>query len=313
MPEKITLSLTENALDFLQCAVAYVNIKDEHDRCIKYGILHLCDGIELLLKCRLHLEHWSLIVANVDRTSSKDLETGDFISVSWQNAISRVEKVVGSDFKKTDKALLGHLRRLRNRIQHFDIDLPKDVAVSVLAQGIHFATNFVEEHLQGQEGHDDFADDIHELHSELAKFSEFVKCRMEGLSNKIEEINQWSRVVPCSKCRQVAMWADSEKATCLFCGYSDDGDYVAEEWVMEFLGVRYKELDTGCIETCPECGAYSCVDVGTIDEGSGSEYFCFSCGVTGQYDHCVICNGLFNASEDVSTCSTCFNRFMDKD
>ncbi len=314
MSEQVKFSLAENALDFLLSAVAYVKVKDEHERSIKYTVLHLCDGIELLLKCRLNSEHWSLVLANMDRTSLEDLESGDFISVDWHNAISRVEKVTGEKFSSEERTLLGHLRRLRNRIQHFDVDVPQNVAVSLLAQGLHFATGFVEKHLLGGEGFEEAQESLHEIRRDLAEFHEFVKCRMGTLADKVAEIEKWSRVVPCPMCRQHALGADAEVATCLFCGYSEDGESAAAEWVLEFTGIRHKELSaTDAISNCPECSCWSCVQLGLWEGEGGDEYFCFSCGGVGRYDTCCACGGLFAPANGEATCGDCFRQMMEGD
>lgn len=56
------LSILENAFDYLFDAVKQLQAKRPSKRRIKYGIVHLSSGIELLIKKRLMDEHWSLIL-----------------------------------------------------------------------------------------------------------------------------------------------------------------------------------------------------------------------------------------------------------
>lgn len=70
--ETITFGLLENGLDFVKSAVNYlVGYREKSD--LKYGILHLSAGIELILKYRLSKEHWSLVFQNFDKVSKPKL------------------------------------------------------------------------------------------------------------------------------------------------------------------------------------------------------------------------------------------------
>lgn len=124
-------------------ASAHASDLDQHDRRYKYALLHLSDGIELLLKCRLQSEHWSLVVADIDKTTYESFSIGDFKSVAWQEIIWRLEQS-GAGLGKDDKSLLEHLRKLRNRIQHFNVHIDPNEVNSTLAYGLNFATRFIE-------------------------------------------------------------------------------------------------------------------------------------------------------------------------
>ena len=56
----IRLDLFENGLDFIDNSLDQIlNLTDHHK--LKYSILHLSAGIELVLKEILQREHWSLL------------------------------------------------------------------------------------------------------------------------------------------------------------------------------------------------------------------------------------------------------------
>jgi hypothetical protein len=303
IPDKITFSLVVNALDFLQSAVEYVKIKDEHQRYIKYGLLHLCDGIELLLKCRLDAEHWSLVVADLDKTSPKDIQSGEFKSVAWQEAIARVEKCIGRELSKTDKSLLDHLRKLRNRIQHFKFDVSRDECISILAEGLHFATEFIENYL----AHEELEAELAHIRKDLAEFREFVELRWKTIQAEFDESTAITRAVLCPRCRQDALIADGGESHCRFCGYKAPGEEAADDWVTEYGDHRSMkdEMISPSIEDCPECALIAFVDVGTMSDSENvPEYLCFACGSYGPYERCDRCNGLFlPSSDDDATCS----------
>ena len=58
--EQLQLTLLDNALDFLLSAAEAVR-RDEGHRSLKEAVLHLANGVELMVKARLAREHWSLI------------------------------------------------------------------------------------------------------------------------------------------------------------------------------------------------------------------------------------------------------------
>ena len=67
--EQLQLTLLDNALDFLLSAAEAVN-RDEGPRSLKEAVLHLGNGVELLVKARIAREHWSLIFADVDKANT---------------------------------------------------------------------------------------------------------------------------------------------------------------------------------------------------------------------------------------------------
>jgi hypothetical protein len=106
-------SLTRNAFDFLGRGIA------EFDKAPKYSVIHFCSAVEMLLKARLMEEHWSLIVAKPDQANLAKFMAGDFISVTLEDARTRIRDVagedIGDDAYKSFRALANH----RNKMVHF--------------------------------------------------------------------------------------------------------------------------------------------------------------------------------------------------
>jgi hypothetical protein len=71
-PEDFFDSVVDNAIDFLRQAL------DELETKPKYSVIHFCASIELFLKARLMLEHWSLISEEPQKQISQNLEPATF-------------------------------------------------------------------------------------------------------------------------------------------------------------------------------------------------------------------------------------------
>ena len=82
MPKRVDLSPLENGLDYLRSVVDAL-AGDPTTRDLKYAVLHLAAGIEVLAKYRLHCEHWTLVVSKLDdpKIDRAAFERGDFTSV----------------------------------------------------------------------------------------------------------------------------------------------------------------------------------------------------------------------------------------
>ena len=82
------LSLLDNGLDYF--LVAAESAGAEAPQNLKYAMLHLVDGVELLLKARLAQEHWSLLFDQTNKASQEKLRQGDFKSVDFEEAYRRL-------------------------------------------------------------------------------------------------------------------------------------------------------------------------------------------------------------------------------
>lgn len=86
----MNITLVENALDFILSAVEWA--KGDDVRSLKYAILHLSDGVELILKEKLRRDHWSLLFADVDKANENALKTGDFKSVDFASGVYKASQ-----------------------------------------------------------------------------------------------------------------------------------------------------------------------------------------------------------------------------
>lgn len=90
-------------------------------------------GLEVMLKTRLAIEHWTLLFEDPARAKLSELKSGEFVSVSASKMVSRLNNVASLDLKHKapDKVF-----KLRNRVVHFAP--PSDLAFRELE---HFRTN----------------------------------------------------------------------------------------------------------------------------------------------------------------------------
>ena len=111
--EEILERLVENGLDFLNKAV------DELDVHPKFSIIHFYSAVELFLKARLMEEHWSLVIAKRKEPEWKKFISGDFESVSLDDAAMRLDKIVRSQLTPMELKSFRNIKNHRNKVVHF--------------------------------------------------------------------------------------------------------------------------------------------------------------------------------------------------
>ena len=89
--DDIQLSMLENGLDFILSGLKYIgNPTSKFD--LKYAVLHLSSGIELVLKDRLRREDWTQIFVKPEQATEEKLKSGNFKSVNLYQCLERLEK-----------------------------------------------------------------------------------------------------------------------------------------------------------------------------------------------------------------------------
>ena len=87
----------ENGLDYLYDVVrSLVTDKGQlpDPRTLKYVVLHLQAGVEVLLKVRLQSEHWSLVFKKPENVSSARFGSG-LESCTTDDALTRLKQIAG--------------------------------------------------------------------------------------------------------------------------------------------------------------------------------------------------------------------------
>ena len=280
----LKMNLIENAFDYLLSAEKYANDRSVGSR--KYGILHLVNGIELLLKARLQKEHWSILFSDIDRASADKFNTGDFVSVDFGTAINRLEEICGVKIDANDREKLGQLRILRNRIQHFAFSLEQKTLLSLLGYGFSFSIRFARSELESLLDKNS-KESLQNISVALSRFEEFYKNRIADIT---PELRIAKTLRGCPHCWAEALVLGNGSPKCLFCGYSDTPDNVLEE------------VGTEAVDLCPSCSGPCNME---FLDAAGSRWVCYSCGEIDDYDFCEDCGRLFKNRSPDYICSDC--------
>ncbi|MDO8612405.1 MAG: hypothetical protein Q7R32_06230 [Dehalococcoidia bacterium] len=257
MSDRLSLDLFDNALDFLVSSSGHALSDSQSDW--KYALLHLAAAVELLLKTRLEQEHWSLLFADVDKADLTKLHSGDFKSIDFEGACARLAKIASVSIDEADLQHLDQLRKLRNRVQHFEIHVELEQIKSLLDRGINFFVGFMQENLPDRlAAHDPR---FERIYGHLRELESFVETRLESIDH---ELKRAPDLVECGWCWQETLILGSGDPRCAFCGFT----MPASEYV-EYLG----EGSTG--GECLVCGEQTLSFVLVHNEFG--------------YDHCVSC------------------------
>ena len=293
--ENLQRSLLENAHDFLLSAAESVR-RDEGPRSLKECVLHLANGVELLVKAKLVGEHWSLIFSNINQATIKDLAKAEFNSVDFPTAVKRLEQIAEVTIDKTVLLHVDNLRKLRNQITHFTADLDSAQTKSLVAKSMTFCVEFCEQ--QGMVA-PDLTGKIGEIHVNLTELQEFVDARMKSISEEWEGALIWE----CPECWQEALVIDGGEVECKYCNRTAEP---------RDLAARHSE---GGLEDCPECGEEMTFAFLLYNNDAGG-WQCFSCGEGGEhYDHCMRCDRMENFAEDkdFKICNSCWSDIVNRE
>jgi hypothetical protein len=223
--QNLKFNLLENAIDSLKMSVNMALVVDKNPSNLKVVILLVTQSVELILKERLKQEHWSLIYRNVDHAGNEDAYT-----VSINETIKRLKSIAYVELKESEINHIKHLQKIRNNIQHFKFEIPRELAISLIQDAIVFLIHFlftelntdIKSHLSIEEH--DLLMNVEKTLIGLQKNSqqEIDKLRNKYQPPKPEELSDWHfEVIECPLC-----WEDyyvistcESISECKLCGY----------------------------------------------------------------------------------------------
>lgn len=268
---ELTFSLFDNSLDFLRWAMRYAQDNAERANW-KYALLHLVSGTELLMKELLRREHWSLLFQNIDDAKEDQLAKGNFKSVDVETAIKRLQGIVGFALDDAEKRDLRRLRDLRNRIQHFDINIKLKQLQACVARGLAIYASICERY------GGDLAECPHEIAHGILDFEKGVHERMKSIRPQLDmSVRPTQQFRQCHKCWQDAVvFANDLCAYCVFCGHDF---YKLEDLV--------NACSEGSMGDCPACEDGMLGFVAYTNEDG--EVFCVCCDFTTDRSYWTDC------------------------
>lgn len=312
MPDQYTNEqLVGNALDFIHRAALEMDETslDEHQR-LKYSTMHLYEGIELLLKARLVMQHWSLIIRRPDQYKPKGWETGDFISVTYEECRGRLQAYCGVRLDAEHESF-DALRLLRNRYVHFWCG---DSPIPVLSRQLdawHHILAFLDRNSLGRLSYEQQRKLAAIKRLMLAK-DELLQRRLADAQPRIQDARDvGSAVVDCPYCGQESLLIGDARIDCPVCGEEDMyAETVAEDaW--------------GSAGACSECEYNAVVEDdgrlvelinAAIDDGrlvreAGEDtYLCLACGSPWGARHrvdCGWCGAVYFTGADRTEATCC--------
>jgi hypothetical protein len=256
---KLKFSLLQNGLDSLVQGVELaLGCRDEQGR-LKVAILLVAQAVELILKERLRREHWSLIFKRLETAGNENAHT-----VTVGQAVDRLRQIAGVVLSKQESAALDRLRRIRNQIQHYEIEISFEQALGQINEAIAFLVSFLDSEL-GIDIRELLEDSSYEELLEVERIVEELETiaqrRIEDVREEVLPFSASERaafyfdVIECPRCwRPYYVFSpDADISECQLCGY--DGGFVE---------------CARCAEAFPD-GAWE------INHAGGDIYFCNSC------------------------------------
>lgn len=222
---KLILSLLDNGIDYIWKAVIPINTVNKipfalkhTSNALKYCVLHLYSGIELLLKEKLKQEHWSLIFQDINKATFTKLENGDFVSVYHEDLIKRLKNIAKVDFNDEP---IKNLQSLRNKFEHFEIDISLSECQHIIAAALDEVIKFWEVHLK-------HSSNVHQQKQFImikriaTEFDVYREQRLNKFKKIINEIvkSKNGLIVLCPDCSSLsfAVFKDDEKeCNCFVC------------------------------------------------------------------------------------------------
>lgn len=280
MDNNINLNMVENGLNFISKSIETI---DKPDTDLKYSLINLNAGIQLLLKELLYQEHWSLIFQVVDNSHKDKLKSGDFVSVNHDTLIKRLQKISGIEFDKDLINKMEWLRKERNKAEHYHFVVSADVLKSNIVELFTYLIPFIKSELiePGYISSED--ENFLEIQEYLNEFDEYVNGRITLLQ---ELLNGVDVILQCPVCSQETVeFTDETDAYCYFCDKNIKN--YAEKYIDSFVDTYSHVMDGGesPLLECPECefDTFLCLD--------GYQFICLTCGAKPNQDDLTTCSG----------------------
>lgn len=306
---EINFTILENGLDFILSSVKYLSDGDDKHN-LKYSILHLSSGIELIFKYRLLIEDWKYLFQNISKADEELFLKGDFQSVNSKTCEERLKEYCNIDFNDDDTEILKILREKRNNLEHFSITDSIQALRSYYIKILNLLVNFINNNFDSKKFSDDEDELLQEIRMSLADLQDFVVHRWTEIESEIENYSKYNTPIKCPRCLQEALITD-DGSECLFCGYTDESEKVADEYIWKVMRIsKYETIKHGGEYpqyNCPECGAES-----FIHDEDNEIWKCLNCGEEYSEEEIDFCTGcgtpyVLSEIEDLGLCDNCLD------
>jgi len=230
MAKAFKFNLLENALDSLRQGIAFA-LKDNPTQSeLKLSVLLIAQSVELLLKERLKREHWSLVFSKIDQAGNPNAHT-----VTIEDAIKRLDQIAHVKMDEEERDTVSLLSEIRNRIQHYEIEVTFEEVLSKSHAAIAFTTRFLKDEFESDIRDYLNNDDIQRLsrienaivHLRAIAEENIEKIRSENEPTSSSERAYWQfEVITCPECWEdyYVFSPDSHISQCQLCKH--EGGFV---------------------------------------------------------------------------------------
>lgn len=261
-----------NGADYLVSVVDHLTKDDVGPRDLKYAVLHLQAAIEVLLKERLHREHWTLVFSDPGQANLRRFHEGDFESCTTRQAVQRLRSIVGCDITDDERSALIALASDRNALQHYGLTQNAHAVEARAGRVLDFLYRFIHTELINPTiGTEDerLSFELNLVSKGVRSIDAFVKQRMRRLRGDLK--GHEPRTIDCPACGQNALVlaASQLQHRCLFC----EKIYHRAE-IMRFNLTRGER---GFRRECPRCHDDALIDGIHVASETALAPVCFTC------------------------------------
>lgn len=319
---KLLDRLMENALDFLDRAV------DDLEKHPKFSLINFYTAVELFLKARLMMEHWTLVVSSKQEPDLDKFQRGDFQSVTLDLANDRLTRVAKSGLTSQELKIIKDVGIHRNQMVHFfhvssakgEADAARRGVVRLQLTAWYALHNV----LTGQwaEKFKKWKKQVVRIDRNLRKQKEYLKVVFDNKTGDLAQLRaDGVLLLTCPSCSFKARKHEKDldspyKAECLVCGLEDTCINIECDnckRLLRFVGDGYTTCKCGR-EYSPDDLAEALTDQGAAlvaaMEGDFTENAnCGDCDghhsvveIEGEY-FCTGCFGLFDHIEFCGCCN----------
>jgi ribosomal protein S27E len=319
---KTDYTVLENGLDFILMAVNSLSIINEagiddeaKKRLIKYSLLHLSSGIELVLKHKLLQEHWTYVFADMNKAKKEALPSGDFKSADSETIIERLKNLCDIELTQEEIKNLHNLRNRRNKAEHFNLNEHILSIESSIHKSISVLIRVIVEHYNLNEFTDEESELFSQIKTLLRQSQQHYNDAKTIAQKELEQTGMENCVIKCPNCEEIFLLRDNG-VMCVFCGYEATAEEAAQDYITNILGIsEYETIKEGGEfpqYECPECDNDS-----LVYDAKNKRVICFSCNYEDAMSNitfCSDCGDLFVDTEDgICICYSCSDLRFHKD
>jgi len=307
--------LVDNGFDFLFKAISELK---EHP---KYSVIHFHAAVELFVKSRLMYEHWSLIVTKRQEPDWDKFVSGDFQSVSLDEAASRLDKIVRSGLSGAELSAFREVAKHRNKMVHFfheahsaeESDRLKQSIIKQQLKAWYFLQQLLS--VQWYDVFSDWHDNISNIDLSLKKLHDFLQVVFDSRRSEIEDMTRNGIIFEeCPSCGFDSQQHEGDlkkiyEANCMVCGLSEKCLKIECPDCQSIVTFRNEGVGN-----CQSCGKHFEPDnvAGVLIDSAAAHMAAMDGDDSWDSGNCYDCDGyhtVVRTNNDEWICASCFEIF----